>query len=422
MDDAGLPEEHLAATPALPVVVGLVAVVALAGALTYLFFSQHPARSSVTRSAAAEPSGQVQLTTPARPLFSRRYVPLQVRVFGRAHDVRLEFRTKPANGWSPIPAARLSTGARHGVEVPLDTDDSGRTTLVRWDAPSTTKRDPGVAPSNSVERDGVLWIRAVATSAGGHPIASAPAVAVLVRHAPVPEDVKAPGTESGHVFSAAPPIHVTWSATESRFALPGGRSISVPLKGYAVDVVNKDDLDSGWTSLPDASVGSTVTDYDVDVPWHSEHPNVIAIRSIDAAGNVSKPVMTTPFLSETLVLASPRDHTTFHGDAPVPLASLNASPQPVCFDYRAFDPGNPGGFYTRIPPGEVTDASGKPISGWPLRIKRTGSVLLWHGLRHAQGIDGQAGRAIQIHVMRAFAGKCDAGGGVSQDVTVTWRR
>jgi hypothetical protein len=421
MDDAVLEQEPSAATPSLRVVAGLLAVVALAGAPAYLVFREHPARSSIAGSGATELSGQLRLTTPAGPVFSRRYVPLRVRVLGRAHDVRLEFRTKPSNRWSPIPETWLSTDARRGVELPLDTDEHGSTTLVRWDMPATNSAGGGVDPANSVDRDGVVWIRAVATSPGGHRIASAPAVAVLVRRAPEPDEVSAPATESGYVFSGAPPIHVTWSAPARTFALPGGRSISVPLKGYAVDVVNKDDLDSGWTQLPAAFVGSTVTNYDVEVPEHSDHPNVIAIRSIDAAGNVSTPLLTTPFLSQTLVLASPREHAVLQRDAAVPLLALNASTRPVCFEYRPMNPGDPGAFYARIPPGEVTDASGRPITGWPLRITRTGSRLFWHGLRHADGIDGRPGQSVQIHAVRTASTDCEVGFGITQDVTVTWR-
>jgi hypothetical protein len=422
MDDGGRDDENPEVNPALPLVVGVVAVLALAGALAYIFLSGHSGRSGDSRPAAASEAGRVRLTTPAGIVWTRRFIQLQARATGGAHDVRLEFRKTKFSEWSPIPAQRLST-QRAGVSLPLRTDARGTTALVRWDMPATTARDAGEAPENAIgDHDAAVWVRAVATSADGDLLASAPVVAALVRRGPPYPDARAPGVHLGIVFSGGKPLHVTWSRANNWYRLPDESIVAVPLAGYAVDVVDRDALSAG-DPLPPARITTTTESrsYDVPIPPPSEREHVVVIRAIDVVGNVGDWEVRVEFRSQSLVLAAPEHYQDFRGDEPVPLIALNASPRPVCFEYRPeYLPEGSHVPFVPIPPGEVTRASGKPIGTWPVEIAPNGSRFLWHGLRHARK---HRGRLVQIRVVRTTAKRgCDGAVAASIVKTITWRR
>jgi hypothetical protein len=276
-----------------------------------------------------------------------------------------------------------------------------------------------VAPENAIGVHSVaVWVRAVATSADGDQLASAPIVAALVRYGPPYPQARAPSVNDGIVFSGSKPIHVTWSVANSWYRLPDGRIVAVPLAGYAVDVVDQHDQDAREPQPP-AKIVTTPDSrsYEVTVPPLSEHPHVVVIRAIDVVGNVGDWAVGVQFWTESLVLDSPRAYAAFRGSAPVPLRVFNASSRPVCVEYRAADHVGSGPPYLPLPPGELTDASGRPIGAQPVKIARAGTLFHWHGLRHASKAHGE----VQIRVVRTTGTRgCGGVAAVSRPVTITW--
>ena len=379
---------------------------------------------------AADPpaSTLIQVTSPSEATYTRQYVTVGIHVEAGVHDTRLEFRTSEDHVWSPVPLARLATP--DGVPLtsePLATDADGNAS-VRWDMPATTSDYPGVAPENSIgSQDSVIFMRAAAIGPQGEPLVSEPGAVALVRSAPLEVHPEAETIKDGWVLFGGPPIHVAWEESHGSVPYLGHGAISVPVAGYAVDVVPQD------APLPAPVVTTTETSYDVPVPPVSDVPYVIVVRPIDAAGNVvSGDVVfgdvgarqTDPFVSADVVLTQPPNGGTVADERPVLLRAPSSEPTTVCFQYRALDLTRADGevsSWRAIPASEVTTAAGKGIRRWPVVTSRTAGTLRWKGLSHAYSVDGLPGRAVDVRVARMRApGSCAAAPGTGETRFVSW--